>query len=92
MQWHRYPPLPRPDREPARNAPSSSREESSETDSDNGSVYEPFSTGSDESQIRMISKYGWNNKNYMIYIFENFILQLLFFCLNIDKYCILIIL
>lgn len=46
------PPLPRPDREPARNEPLSSSEESSETDSDHGSVYEPSSTGSEESQIQ----------------------------------------
>lgn len=52
MQWHRYPPLPRPDRESARNEPSSSSEESSETVSDNGSGYEPSSTGSKESQIQ----------------------------------------
>nr|XP_034316226.1 uncharacterized protein LOC117685796 [Crassostrea gigas] len=44
--------LPRPDREPARNEPLSSSEESSETDSDHGSVYEPSSTGSEESQIQ----------------------------------------
>lgn len=42
------PPLPRPDREPAKNEPLSS----SETDSDHGSVYEPSSTGSEESQIQ----------------------------------------
>lgn len=46
------PPLPIPDIEPARNEPSSSCEESSETDSDTRSVYEPSSTGSEESQIQ----------------------------------------
>lgn len=52
MQWHIYSPLPRPDREPARNESLRSSKESSETDSDNGSVYKPSSTGSEESQIQ----------------------------------------